>query len=115
MDAQVRMGAERVVPLARLRGQVRPVLLAGSMGYVNRALKAAEPHRPELRLRGIALVPLVLSDENPEARLQLLKAQFRCGRPRVKWGSQSWCSCPDLLCEPVRTCCSQGYLAVLTH
>ena len=115
MDAQVRMGAERVVPLARLRGQVRPVLLAGSMGYVNRALKAAEPHRPELRLRGIALVPLVLSDENPEARLQLLKAQFRCGRPRVKWGSQSWCSCPDLLCELVRTCCSQGYLAVLTH
>ena len=78
-DAQVRKGEERILPLARLRGQVRPVLLAGSAGYVNRAMRAAEPLRAELRERGVAVVPLVLSDEDPETRLQALKAQFRCG------------------------------------
>lgn len=74
----MRKGEERILPLARLRGQVRPVLLAGSAGYVNRAMRAAEPLRAELRERGVAVVPLVLSDEDPETRLQALKAQFRC-------------------------------------
>jgi len=101
--AQVRMGPERVVPLARLRGQVRPVLLAGSAGYVNRALRAAEAHRGALAARGVALVPLVLSDEDPQAKLQALKAQFRCaaGRGHVgpcgcrmpEWRAVQICGC----------------------
>ncbi len=86
-----------MVPLARLRGQVRPVLLAGSAGYVNRALLAAEQHRGALAARGVALVPLVLSDEDPQAKLQALKAQFRCaaGRGRAGPGGctmPGWCA-----------------------
>jgi len=102
--AQVRMGPERVVPLARLRGQVRPVLLAGSAGYVNRALRAAEAHRGALAARGVALVPLVLSDEDPQAKLQALKAQFRCAAGRGHVGP-SGCRMPVWCAEQI---CGSG-------
>lgn len=71
------MGADREVPLASFRGAARPVLLAGSSGYISRALKASELHRTELRLRGISVIPLVLSSKDPSEKLRALKAEFR--------------------------------------
>ncbi|CAL8467582.1 g7120 [Coccomyxa elongata] len=73
----VQMGAEREVPLASFRGAARPVLLAGSAGYVSRALKASELYQTELRLRGISVIPLVLSSKDPSEKLRALKAEFR--------------------------------------
>ncbi|KAK9909916.1 hypothetical protein WJX75_009447 [Coccomyxa subellipsoidea] len=73
----VQMGADREVPLASFRGAARPVLLAGSSGYISRALKASELHRTELRLRGISVIPLVLSSKDPSEKLRALKAEFR--------------------------------------
>jgi hypothetical protein len=52
-----------MVPLVNFRGNVRPVLLAGSAGYISRALKAAELFRTELRLRGVSVVPTQLSSK----------------------------------------------------
>ena len=73
----MQVGANREVPLASFRGAARPVLLAGSSGYISRALKASELHQTELRLRGISVIPLVLSSKDPGEKLRALKAEFR--------------------------------------
>ncbi len=69
---------DRVVPLANFRGSVRPVLLAGSQGYLNRALKASELFRTELRARGISVIPIALTSKDPGEKLAALKREFRC-------------------------------------
>ena len=76
--AQVQLGPERVVPLAAFRGAARPVVLAGSQGYINRALKAAELFRTELRARGVSVVPLALTANDPGEKLAALKREFGC-------------------------------------
>jgi hypothetical protein len=44
--AQVEVGSgARVLPLASFRGTTRPVLLAGSKAYLQKAQAAAEPYR----------------------------------------------------------------------
>jgi hypothetical protein len=75
---QVQLEGDRVVPLASFRGSVRPVLLAGSQGFISRALKASELFRTELQLRGISIVPVPLSSKDPDEKLRALKAEFRC-------------------------------------
>ena len=75
---QVELDKDRVVPLANFRGSVRPVLLAGSQGYLNRALKASELFRTELRARGISLIPIALTSKDPGEKLAALKREFRC-------------------------------------
>ena len=74
---QVELSDDRVVPLASFRGSVRPVLLAGSQGYLNRALKASELFRTELRARGISVIPIALSSKDPGEKLAALKREFR--------------------------------------
>ena len=75
---QVQLGPERVVPLASFRGAARPVVLAGSQGYISRALKAAELFRTELRARGVSVVPLALTANDPGEKLAALKREFGC-------------------------------------
>lgn len=48
------LGNNRVLPLIRFRGQVRPLLLAGTKSYVEKCLKEAEPYFPSLRERGVS-------------------------------------------------------------
>jgi hypothetical protein len=43
-----------VLPLIRFRGAVRPVIIAGDRGYVERAIKAAENQLINLRARGVS-------------------------------------------------------------
>ena len=51
---QINLGKGRVVPIARLRGARRPLILAGSRGYINKCLKLAEQRREELEERGFS-------------------------------------------------------------
>ena len=78
--AQVELDKDRIVPLANFRGSVRPVLLAGSQGYLNRALKASELFRTELRARGISVIPIALTSQDPGEKLAALKREFRYAR-----------------------------------
>ncbi len=73
---QIAMGKDRVLPLAAFRGSVRPVIIAGSKGQVNKALAAAGPYQAELLKRGVAVVPVILSQDDPAERLRRLKADF---------------------------------------
>ena len=77
MSLQVELDNDRVVPLANFRGSVRPVLLAGSQGFLNRALKASELFRTELRARGISVIPIALTSKDPGEKLAALKREFR--------------------------------------
>ena len=77
MPAQVELDQDRVVPLATFRGSVRPVLLAGGQGYLNKALKASELYRTELRARGISVIPIALTSKDPGEKLAALKREFR--------------------------------------
>ena len=72
---QVRVG-ERILPVAALRGSVRPVLIVGSKGHISRALRAAEPFTAELRQRGISLITLQVDDLDSSSQLDALKKEF---------------------------------------
>ncbi len=100
MRTQVKLGPERVVPLARFRGAGRPVLLAGSQGYIGRCLKAAELLQTELRARGVSVVPLPLSSADPAEKLAALKREFR-------WGLQRARPCHHMLVRS--TCIHEAY------
>ena len=52
--AQLDVGNGRVLPLIKFRGQVRPVLLAGTKSFVEKAIKEAEPYYMSLRERGVS-------------------------------------------------------------
>ncbi|CAL5219467.1 g1302 [Coccomyxa viridis] len=82
----VELDNDRVVPLANFRGSVRPVLLAGSQGYLNRALKASELFRTELRARGISVIPIALTSKDPGEKLAALKREFRAGKEEKSGG-----------------------------
>jgi tetratricopeptide (TPR) repeat protein len=75
-NLQVNLGPGRTVSLAAFRGSTRPIILTGSKGQINKALASAEPFRQELRLRGISLVPVVFSEEDPGEKLRKLKAEL---------------------------------------
>ena len=69
----------RAVALAALRGNSRPLILAGSRGQVARAVAAAEPFYEAYRERGISLVPLVTSADDPDEKIRALKAELKAG------------------------------------
>ena len=73
---QVTLSPGRTVPLAAFRGSVRPVIITGSKGQINKALASAGPFKSELRARGISLVPVILSEEDPGEKLRRLKAEL---------------------------------------
>eukprot|EP00892_Ulva_mutabilis_P000886 jgi/Ulvmu1/10799/UM069_0034.1 len=70
---QVDLGKGRVLPLSRLRGAVRPLVVAGSKGYVGKVLRDAKRFKADLRERGVSLVPVVMSDADPESEIAALK------------------------------------------
>ena len=51
---QIKLGGDRVLPLIRFRGAVRPIIVAGDRGFVERSIKAAEPQLINLRARGVS-------------------------------------------------------------
>jgi len=74
---QVKLGKDRLVTLEALRGTTRPVIVTGSKGQVNRALKAAEPFLDALRERGVSVIPVRVTEDDPSAKLAALKQEFR--------------------------------------
>lgn len=76
---QVQLASGRVVPLAAFRGAARPVVVAGSRGQLQKALMASEPYYGLLRERGVCLVPVELSDDDPAERLRRLKQELGTG------------------------------------
>lgn len=76
---QINLGGDRVLPLAYLRGRIRPVIVAGTPAFVSKALSEAEPYKRSLRDRGVSVVPLRLQAADPASSLASLKAEFKCG------------------------------------
>ncbi|DBB16252.1 TPA: hypothetical protein ACH3X3_014572 [Trebouxia sp. C0006] len=74
---QVRVGSDRVVPVAKFRGSTRPVLIAGSKGQISRTLQAAKPFISELRLRGVSVIPLESDAADFTQTLKSLKQEFK--------------------------------------
>jgi hypothetical protein len=54
---QIKLGANRVLPLIRFRGAVRPVIIAGDRSYVERCIKEGERSKDALRQRGVSGEP----------------------------------------------------------
>lgn len=69
---------ERLLSLAAFRGALRPVLIAGSRSYLQKAQAAAEPFKADLQGRAVALVLLPLDVSDPAAKLRALKQQLKC-------------------------------------
>lgn len=51
---QIDLGNRRVLPLLGVRGQVRPVLVAGTKAHVEKCIKEAEKYYMTLRERGVS-------------------------------------------------------------
>lgn len=51
---QIDLGGDRVIPLLKFRGQVRPVIVAGSRSFVDKALKEADSSYLNLRDRAVS-------------------------------------------------------------
>ncbi|KAG2448651.1 hypothetical protein HYH02_006008 [Chlamydomonas schloesseri] len=78
---QVDLGKDRVLPLLKFRGQVRPVIVAGSRTFVEKAIKEAEGQYLNLRDRAVSVVPIIFEkaesvELDPEDKLRLLKKEF---------------------------------------
>lgn len=54
----VDMGANRVVPLSRLRQQYRPVILFGDNAHLKKSIKSASLNKRDLQAKGILIIPL---------------------------------------------------------
>eukprot|EP00798_Chlamydomonas_sp_ICE-L_P027722 gene27722-7368_t len=83
-NLQLQVAGNRQLPVGRFRGQIRPVIIAGTQKYVDRALREARPFQEGLRLRGVSVIPIVLdgkdeikqSVDDPEDRIKALKKEF---------------------------------------
>eukprot|EP00198_Chlamydomonas_reinhardtii_P013350 XP_001702687.1 predicted protein [Chlamydomonas reinhardtii] len=80
-EAKVDLGKDRVLPLLKFRGQVRPVIVAGSRSFVEKAIKEAEGQYLNLRDRAVSVVPIIFEkaqavELDPEDKLRLLKKEF---------------------------------------
>ncbi|MEW5305795.1 MAG: hypothetical protein WDW36_008313 [Sanguina aurantia] len=85
---QLDLGPDRVLPLAKFRGSIRPVIVAGPRISVEKALREAEPKLTSLRNRGVSVIPLYTDDDDTpkgpaltkdldfEARIKALKKEF---------------------------------------
>ena len=69
-----------MLPLAYLRGRIRPVIVAGTSAFVSKAMTEAEPYKKALRDRGVSLLPLRLQAADPSSSLASLKSEFKCAR-----------------------------------
>lgn len=79
---QVEVSRQRVVPLVKLRGFCRPIVIAGSKTYVDRCVKSARPYEPELRQRGITLVPVVFSfEDSAKSKLKEIREELQRSKP----------------------------------
>lgn len=76
---QIKIGKDKVVPIAKFRGTTRPVLIIGSKGHIQKVLKAAEPLVADLRLRGVSVITLQTDDADFTQQLRNLKEEFRSG------------------------------------
>lgn len=74
---QIKLGSDRVVPIAKFRGTTRPVIIVGSRGHIQKTLKAAEPLVADLRLRGVSVITLQTDDTDFTQQLRSLKEEFR--------------------------------------
>ena len=80
---QINLGKGRVLPLLRFRGQIRPVIIAGSNAFVDKTLKEADKYLLGLQERGVSLVPIVLSTSrdvvvvDPNEKIRALKRELQ--------------------------------------
>jgi tetratricopeptide (TPR) repeat protein len=73
---QIKVGPGRVLPLAAFRGTTRPVIVTGTRGQVNKALREAEPLKSELRARGVSIIAIVLNEDDSGERLRRLREEL---------------------------------------
>lgn len=67
-----------------LRGQVRPIIIAGSKLFVDKAMKDADKYLLGLQDRGVSLVPIVLANKggvqaevDPNEKIRALKRELQ--------------------------------------
>lgn len=90
---QIDLGGDRVIPLLKFRGQVRPVIVAGSRSFVDKALKEADSSYLNLRDRAVSIIPVVFdkpsgpAEVDPEEKLRALKREF--SKDGVGFGDQA--------------------------
>jgi hypothetical protein len=60
-DMQIDLGNGRVLPLSRLRGTCRPLILAGSKGFLAKCMRDIRPYKTDLRERGISCAPPLIT------------------------------------------------------
>lgn len=77
MLLQIKIGSDKIVPVAKFRGSTRPVLIAGSKSQIQDTLQGAKPHIAELRTRGISVVPLESDSADFNQALRSLKQEFK--------------------------------------
>ncbi|EFJ44781.1 acetylglucosaminyltransferase [Volvox carteri f. nagariensis] len=78
---QIDLGNDRVLPLLKFRGQVRPVIVAGTRSFVERAIKEADSQYINLRDRAVSVIPVIfesapVGDVDPEIKLRALRKEF---------------------------------------
>ena len=81
---QINLGNGRVLPLLRFRGQIRPIIIAGSKVYVDKMIKEADKYLLGLQDRGVSLVPIVLATQaggqaeiDPNEKIRALKRELQ--------------------------------------
>ena len=74
---QIKIGSEKIVPVAKFRGSTRPVLIAGSKGQIQKTLQGAKPYISELRNRGVSVIPLESDSADFTKALKSLKQEFK--------------------------------------
>ncbi|GMH35910.1 hypothetical protein BSKO_03778 [Bryopsis sp. KO-2023] len=76
-DLQVQLGSDKILPLYRLRGSVRPVIILGNKTHIQKSLRAARQYYAELKERGVSVIPVVSTDVDPAAKLRAVKQQLK--------------------------------------
>ena len=81
---QINLGNGRVLPLLRFRGQIRPIIIAGSKVFIDKAMKEADKYLLGLQDRGVSLVPIILANKgggqaevDPDEKIRALKRELQ--------------------------------------
>lgn len=91
---QIKIGADRVVPVAKFRGSTRPVLIAGNKGQISKTLQDAKPFIQELRQRGISVIPLESGSADFTQSLKSLKQEFKSDKSSKAKDSKGFGAAP---------------------
>jgi hypothetical protein len=112
------MDGGRVLPLSRLRGTKRPLILAGARGFVNKCVREAKPWRTALEARGVcrALPPASLFASGSASRRAVsvstsaCAAAMACVRAKLTASAEppADCTMQTVLCKPVQSCRSSS-------